>query len=70
MRVIGRGRAIVRRLPSRQESRTFRPGDFVLTRTSGALAGMTSLATGVAQTIAHRLDAQPAVPRCPGALEC
>jgi hypothetical protein len=46
MRVIGRGRAIVRRLPSRMENRTFRPGDFVLTRTSGALAGMTGLATG------------------------
>ncbi len=46
MRVIGRGRAIVRRLPSRMESRTFRPGDFVLTRTTGALAGMTGLATG------------------------
>jgi hypothetical protein len=46
MRVIGRGRAIVRRLPSRMESRTFRPGDFVLTRTKGALAGMARLATG------------------------
>ena len=33
-------------------------------------AEMTSLATGVAQTVAHRLDAPPAVPRCPGALEC
>jgi hypothetical protein len=33
-------------------------------------AEMTSLATGVAQTIARRLDAQPPVPRCPGALEC
>ncbi|HEY6294792.1 MAG TPA: hypothetical protein VIX15_03930 [Streptosporangiaceae bacterium] len=33
-------------------------------------AEMTSLATGVAQTIARRLDAPPAVPRCPGALEC
>lgn len=46
MRVIGRGRAIVRRLPSRIENHTFRPGDFVLTRTTGALAGMTGLATG------------------------
>jgi hypothetical protein len=46
MRVIGRGRAIVRRLASRQESRTYRPGDFVLTRTTGALASMTGLATG------------------------
>jgi hypothetical protein len=33
-------------------------------------AEMTSLATGVAQTIARRLDAPPAVPHCPGALEC
>jgi hypothetical protein len=33
-------------------------------------AEMTALATGVAQTIARRLDAPPAVPRCPGALEC
>jgi hypothetical protein len=33
-------------------------------------AEMTSLATGVAKTIALRLDAQPPVPRCPGALEC
>jgi hypothetical protein len=33
-------------------------------------AEMTSLATGVAQTIAHRLEAPPAVPHCPGALEC
>lgn len=46
MRVIGRGRAIVRRLPSRVENQTFRPGDFVLTRTTGALAGLTGLATG------------------------
>jgi hypothetical protein len=33
-------------------------------------AEMTALATGVAQTIKHRLDAPAAVPRCPGALEC
>ena len=33
-------------------------------------AEMTSLATGVAQTIARRLEAPPAVPHCPGALEC
>jgi hypothetical protein len=33
-------------------------------------AEMTALATGVEQTIAHRLDAPPAVPHCPGALEC
>jgi hypothetical protein len=33
-------------------------------------AEMTSLATGVAQTIEHRLDAPPAVPHCPGAMEC
>jgi hypothetical protein len=33
-------------------------------------AEMTALATGVAQTVAHRLDAPAAVPRCPGALEC
>jgi hypothetical protein len=33
-------------------------------------AEMTSLATSVAKTIAHRLDAPAAVPRCPGALEC
>ena len=46
MRVIGRGRAIVRRLPPRAENRTYRPGDFVLTRAAGALAGMTGLATG------------------------
>lgn len=33
-------------------------------------AEMTFLATGVAQTIARRLVAPPAVPHCPGALEC
>ena len=33
-------------------------------------AEMTALATGVARTIEHRLDAPAAVPRCPGALEC
>jgi len=33
-------------------------------------AEMTSLAAGVAQTIARKLDAPPAVPHCPGALEC
>jgi hypothetical protein len=33
-------------------------------------AEMTSLATGVAQTIARRLDARPPAPHCPGALEC
>lgn len=31
---------------------------------------MTSLATGVAQTIARRLNVPAAVPHCPGALEC
>ena len=33
-------------------------------------AEMTSLATGVAQTIARRLNAPPHAPHCPGALEC
>jgi hypothetical protein len=33
-------------------------------------AEMTSLATGVAQSIAHRLDAPPPVPHCPGGPEC
>jgi hypothetical protein len=33
-------------------------------------AEMTSLATGVAQSIARRLAAAPAVPHCPGAPEC
>jgi hypothetical protein len=33
-------------------------------------AEMTSLAEGVAKSIASRLDAPPPVPRCPGAPEC
>ena len=46
MRVSQRGRAIVRRLPSPLDNRTFRPGDFVLTRSEGALARMLGWATG------------------------
>ena len=33
-------------------------------------AEMTSLAVGVAQSVAHRLTAAPPVPHCPGAPEC
>ncbi|HEY7781966.1 MAG TPA: hypothetical protein VIC85_17375 [Ktedonobacterales bacterium] len=46
MRVAQQGRAIVRRLPGRADGRTFRPGDFLLTRREGALAGLLGLATG------------------------
>jgi hypothetical protein len=46
MRLLQRGRAIVRRLPSRAEGRTYRPGDFVLLRSEGALARALGLATG------------------------
>lgn len=46
MRVPPRGRAIVRRLPAWSEGRTFRPGDFVLTHSRGAIARLLGLATG------------------------
>lgn len=46
MRVPLRGRAIVRRLSPRAEGQTFRPGDFVLTRSRGALARLMGVATG------------------------
>ncbi len=70
---------------SRQIAANFRAGPYVVMYAAGYAdsrpqvqvsadpysdAEMTSLATGVAQTIARRLDAQPPVPRCPGALEC
>ncbi|MGH3259454.1 MAG: hypothetical protein ACRDOU_29320 [Streptosporangiaceae bacterium] len=70
---------------SRQIAASFSAGPYVVMYAAGyadsrpqvqvsadpySAAEMTALATGVAQTIEHRLDARPAVPRCPGALEC
>jgi hypothetical protein len=46
MRLPQRGRAIVRRLPSRADNKTYRPGDFLLTRSEGGLARVVELATG------------------------
>jgi hypothetical protein len=46
MRMQQRGRAIVRRLGTHEDRRTFRPGDFLLVRTTGALPGIEGLATG------------------------
>src|SRR5262249_34160138 len=46
MRVPQRGRAFVRRLASWEGERTFRPGDFLLVRTSGLLPAIEHLASG------------------------
>jgi hypothetical protein len=46
MHVPQRGRAIVRRLSAHETVRAFRPGDFLLTSSSGALARLQGLATG------------------------
>jgi hypothetical protein len=80
-----RGSASARYDYSRQIAANFSAGPYVVMYAAGYAdsrpqvqvsndpysdAEMTSLATGVAQTIARRLDAPPPVPRCPGALEC
>lgn len=46
MRVPQRGRAILRRLSPSEAVRTYRPGDFLLTRSTGALALLHDVATG------------------------
>jgi hypothetical protein len=46
MGMLQRGRAIVRRLPPGGDGRTYRPGDFLLTRSEGAIARVLGLATG------------------------
>lgn len=45
MRVPHRGRAILRRIGPRDAISTFRPGDFVLTTSDGAAAGLLGIAT-------------------------
>jgi hypothetical protein len=46
MRVLHHGRAIVRQLSTRAERRSYRPGDFVLTRAEGGFARLLGAATG------------------------
>ena len=46
MRVPQRGRAILRRLSAHDSERGFRPGDFLLTTSDGALAKLQGWATG------------------------
>ncbi len=46
MGMLQRGRAIVRRLPPGGDGRTYRPGDFLLTRSEGVIARVLGLATG------------------------
>lgn len=46
MRVPSHGRAIVRRISPHAESRTYRPGDFVLVRSGGTLAAAQEVASG------------------------
>jgi hypothetical protein len=46
MRVPQRGRAILRQLSARDSARGFRPGDFLLTTSDGALAKLQGWATG------------------------
>lgn len=46
MRVLQHGRAIVRQVPARTDRRSYRPGDFVLTRAQGGFARLLGAATG------------------------
>jgi hypothetical protein len=46
MGMLQRGRAIVRRLPAGAIGRSYRPGDFLLTESLGAIARVLGLATG------------------------